>query len=78
MSFACQRDSYQRELDSKVMKCQPSKLNGSACYEVICEDTILFPEGGGQVSSLTAIRSVTVYMEIFKGCKICRFQFLIL
>ena len=62
MSFACQRDSYQRELDSKVVKCQPSKLNGNACYEVICEDTVLFPEGGGQVSSLIKIQRAMYVM----------------
>ena len=49
MSFACQKDSYLQELDSKVVKCQPAKLNGTSCYEVVCEDTVLFPEGGGQV-----------------------------
>jgi len=51
MSFACQKDSdsYLQELDSKVVKCQPTKLNGISSYEVVCEDTVLFPEGDRQV-----------------------------
>ena len=46
------------QLTSKVLSCEPGtlttcvsgkkeKLNG---YEVILDDTVLFPEGGGQVS----------------------------
>ena len=71
MSFACQRDSYQQELDSRVIKCQPSNFNGNACYEVICEDTILFPEGGGQVSQLTAsniIAFICQHVYLLSAC----------
>lgn len=56
MSFQCQKDSYLREFDTKVVSCTPAKLklvtNGKkeqiSGYEIICDDTVLFPEGGGQ------------------------------
>ena len=54
MSFACQRDSYQQQLETKVVSCelatlslQEKKQNVSG-FNVIFEDTVLFPEGGGQ------------------------------
>lgn len=56
MVFKCQSDSFLKEFTSKVVSCNEGKLvtvvdgkeqtlNG---YEVILDDTILFPEGGGQ------------------------------
>lgn len=50
MVFECQRDSYKNEFTTKVVSC---KECGSNEYEVVLEDTILFPEGGGQVSFLS-------------------------
>ena len=53
MVFACQRDSYQTEYTTNVVSCNEcSSSSGKDIkeYEVILEDTILFPEGGGQVS----------------------------
>lgn len=50
MAFACQRDSYAKELVTSVKSCQPAKIDGKRDgYEVVLEDTVLFPEGGGQV-----------------------------
>ena len=46
MAFACQRNSYLKELVSKVISCVKIKDG----FEVILNDTVLFPEGGGQVS----------------------------
>ncbi|KAG5886566.1 hypothetical protein JTB14_011278 [Gonioctena quinquepunctata] len=53
MVFKCQEDSFLKEFSSKVVLCvevenNAKKNNNSNCYEVILEDTILFPEGGGQ------------------------------
>ena len=53
MSFACQRNSYMQELETTVVGCELAtislqdkhKVTG---YNVIFEDTVLFPEGGGQ------------------------------
>lgn len=56
MALACQQNSYLRELTSKVVSCKPAQIsvlqNGRKvkiqCHEVTLEDTVLFPEGGGQ------------------------------
>lgn len=57
MALACQQNSYCKEFQTKVKSCIPaelavpgkSKKDKLKGYEVILEDTILFPEGGGQV-----------------------------
>lgn len=54
--FACQNDSFLKEFSSKVVSCNAADfktlVNGKKeilkGYDVILEDTILFPEGGGQ------------------------------
>jgi len=64
MVFFCQKDSFAKELRTRVVSCCAAKLqlppaedSGEArkpkpvtvqCWEVVCEDTVLFPEGGGQ------------------------------
>ena len=49
-SLHCQRDSYARSLDSVVVSCEPSQAKDhQGKYELVLEDTVLFPEGGGQV-----------------------------
>ncbi len=50
MSLLCQKDSYVRTHTSKVLSCVPVTINKAECYEVTLEDTVFFPEGGGQVS----------------------------
>lgn len=53
MVFKCQEDSFLQEFTSTVVSCEPAtstndekkELSG---YNVVLEDTILFPEGGGQ------------------------------
>lgn len=50
-SLHCQRDSYARSLNSVVVSCEPSRAKDhEGKFEVVLEDTVLFPEGGGQVS----------------------------
>lgn len=49
MSFKCQMDSYIRAFKSKVVSCEPARCGKLVGYEIILKDTILFPEGGGQV-----------------------------
>ena len=73
-SLHCQRDSYARSLSSVVVSCEPSQakdLEGK--YEVVLEDTVLFPEGGGQVSNLLRMRDVNeafkmLARDIFAAC----------
>lgn len=48
----CQRNCYSRQLSTTVVSCvelSKSKDGGRPEYEVVLADTILFPEGGGQV-----------------------------
>ena len=52
MSFKCQKDSYLRQFTTKVVSCQQAKHGDIEGFEVILEDTILFPEGGGQVGGV--------------------------
>jgi misacylated tRNA(Ala) deacylase len=50
MVFACQKDSFLQEFKTTVVSCESTKVGDKDGFEVILEDTILFPEGGGQVS----------------------------
>lgn len=48
-SLACQRDSFlSKDFETTVLSCSP--INKKNQYEVELQDTILFPEGGGQPS----------------------------
>ena len=53
MVFACQRDSFLRTLKTKVVSCKAGKLAGKEAFEITLEDTVLFPEGGGQVGLIS-------------------------
>jgi len=66
--FYCQRDSFAKELETEVVSCKPAtrklEVNGkkqqvTGC-ELICKDTVLFPEGGGQNSDKGSISGVPV------------------
>ena len=56
--FFCQRSCYAREYETRVVSCTPAtrKLEAAAAakavnvagFEVLFEDTVFFPEGGGQ------------------------------
>ena len=50
-SLRCQKDSYAKRLTSRVVTCAPGRRrpDGKECYEVVLQDTVIFPEGGGQV-----------------------------
>jgi misacylated tRNA(Ala) deacylase len=77
MVFKCQEDSFLREFTSKVVSCEKSvfsyNLNGKNIetngYEVILEDTIIFPEGGGQPSDHGYLNDQPVYQVIRRGDK---------
>ena len=62
MVFECQKDSYKSEFTTKVVSCKEIGLNE---YEIVLEDTILFPEGGGQVSYVMMYKYyIEYYMNI--------------
>jgi len=61
MVFICQKNSFLKKFRTTVIACSPAFLgkqgNSKAdkknsksvpCFSVICEDSVLFPEGGGQ------------------------------
>ena len=55
MSLKCQKDSYLRRCVSRVVSCSPARGGGEGKFEVVLEDTVLFPEGGGQVKNIAAL-----------------------
>lgn len=69
MVFKCQSDSFLKEFTSKVVSCNEAKLvtviDGKEQtvdgFEVILDDTILFPEGGGQPYDQGLINTSKVY-----------------
>lgn len=75
MVFYCQRHCYDTKYTTKVVSCKPAKLDTLvdgkkkkvACYEVTFEDTILFPEGGGQPDDRGTVGGVAVLRVVRRG-----------
>ncbi len=63
--FACQRNSYLKELKSVVASC----VKIADKYHVILDDTVLFPEGGGQPDDRGLIGDVAVERVTRQGNK---------
>ncbi|KAF2904635.1 hypothetical protein ILUMI_01541 [Ignelater luminosus] len=75
MVFMCQSDSFLKEYSSSVISCTESQFN-ALCegkeatvngYEVVLEDTILFPEGGGQPCDHGFLNESKVYQVKRQG-----------
>ncbi|KAL1421370.1 hypothetical protein MTO96_000453 [Rhipicephalus appendiculatus] len=64
MIFACQKDSYLRSLKTRVVDCNPV-VDARDVYEVVFEDTVLFPEGGGQPDDRGLVGDVPV-LRVFR------------
>jgi len=76
--FACQRDSFLKELDVEVVSCTPStlKIAGSKPikgFDVIFTDTVLFPEGGGQNDDFGTVNGLPVKKVSRKNGKAIHF-----
>ncbi|KAG0717148.1 Alanyl-tRNA editing protein Aarsd1-B [Chionoecetes opilio] len=75
MVFYCQRHCYETKYTTKVVSCKPAKIDvvvdgkkkKTACYEVTFEDTILFPEGGGQPDDRGTAGGVEVVRVVRRG-----------
>ncbi|XP_064225365.1 alanyl-tRNA editing protein Aarsd1 isoform X4 [Aotus nancymaae] len=76
MAFRCQRDSYAREFTTTVVSCHPAELqtegsNGKkevlSGFHVVLEDTLLFPEGGGQPDDRGTINDIPVLRVTRRG-----------
>ncbi|XP_058062243.1 alanyl-tRNA editing protein Aarsd1-A isoform X1 [Anopheles bellator] len=69
MVFKCQEDSFLREFKTKVVLCEKSKGG----YNVVFEDTVLFPEGGGQPCDYGQVGDQEVKSVIRKGSQAVHF-----
>ena len=63
--LACQRNSYLKELRSVVLSCRKVAEK----YHVVLDDTVLFPEGGGQPDDRGRIGNVVVEQVFRDGNK---------
>ncbi|KAK0154255.1 Alanyl-tRNA editing protein Aarsd1 [Merluccius polli] len=81
MAFQCQRDCYMKEFVTSVVSCCPAELkqevNGKKetvkGFNVILQDTILFPEGGGQPDDHGLIGDVPVLRVTRQGAEAVHF-----
>ncbi|XP_053681079.1 alanyl-tRNA editing protein Aarsd1-A isoform X1 [Anopheles nili] len=69
MVFKCQENSFLTEFKTKVISCE--KVDKG--YNVIFEDTVLFPEGGGQPSDHGHVNDRVVKSIIRKGAEAIHF-----
>lgn len=75
MVFECQKSPYKREFTSTVVSCEPSQIERLVqgkkekipAFEVILEDTIFFPEGGGQPDDRGFLNGIPVLQVKRKG-----------
>ncbi|XP_037665722.1 alanyl-tRNA editing protein Aarsd1 isoform X4 [Choloepus didactylus] len=83
MAFRCQRDSYAREFTTTVVSCRPAELqtegsNGKkevlSGFQVVLEDTLLFPEGGGQPDDRGTINDISVLRVTRQGSQADHFM----
>uniref|UniRef100_A0A6Q2WSA6 Alanyl-transfer RNA synthetases family profile domain-containing protein n=1 Tax=Esox lucius TaxID=8010 RepID=A0A6Q2WSA6_ESOLU len=81
MAFQCQRDCYMQEFVTSVVACSPAELkqeiNGKKeiikGFNVKLQDTILFPEGGGQPDDHGLIGDVPVLRVTRNGAEAVHF-----
>ncbi|XP_004608873.2 alanyl-tRNA editing protein Aarsd1 [Sorex araneus] len=78
MAFQCQRDSYAREFTTTVVSCRPAELQSEGShgkkevlsgFHVVLEDTLLFPEGGGQPDDHGTIDNINVLRVTRRGAQ---------
>ncbi|CAL8300735.1 unnamed protein product [Lota lota] len=81
MAFQCQRDCYMKEFVTSVVSCCPAELkqevNGKKetlkGFNVKLQDTILFPEGGGQPDDHGLIGDLPVLKVTRQGAEAVHF-----
>lgn len=75
MVFYCQRHCYEKKYSTTVVACKPAKqeiiVNGKKkkidCYETTFEDTVMFPEGGGQPDDRGSVNGISVLRVLRRG-----------
>jgi Ser-tRNA(Ala) deacylase AlaX len=77
MAWRCQVEPYLRNISTSVRKCEPGeyklknqKLKG---WKVELEETVFFPEGGGQPGDAGKINSTNVIYTYREGEKAIHF-----
>ncbi|XP_062451769.1 alanyl-tRNA editing protein Aarsd1-like isoform X1 [Rhea pennata] len=79
MVFQCQRDSWARQFATRVVSCSAAELRPEGGgepvrgFQVVLEDTILFPEGGGQPDDRGLIGDVPVLRVSRRGAEAVHF-----
>uniref|UniRef100_A0A8C3URX3 Alanyl-transfer RNA synthetases family profile domain-containing protein n=1 Tax=Catharus ustulatus TaxID=91951 RepID=A0A8C3URX3_CATUS len=79
MVFQCQRDSWARQFTTRVVSCRAAELRPEgggepvSGFQVVLEDTILFPEGGGQPDDRGLIGDVPVLRVTRRGSEAVHF-----
>ena len=81
MVFKCQEDSFLKNYCSNVISCEKAQIktirNGKketiSGYEVVLDDTILFPEGGGQPCDYGFLDDVAVLQVTRRGAEAVHF-----
>ncbi|KAI9588906.1 alanyl-tRNA editing protein Aarsd1-B [Glossina fuscipes] len=83
MVFKCQEDSFLKQFTTKVVNCEPASLQWCppgitesqelTGFNVILEDTILFPEGGGQPCDYGTINGEPVRSVARRGSEAVHF-----
>ncbi|XP_043530938.1 alanyl-tRNA editing protein Aarsd1 [Chiloscyllium plagiosum] len=81
MAFQCQKRCYMKEFETLVVSCAPAELkitvNGKKeilkGFNVILEDTLLFPEGGGQPDDRGFINDIPVLRVTRHGLEAIHF-----
>lgn len=53
-------DAYATEFEAKVLSCKEIEKDGQVCYEVILDQTLFFPEEGGQTPDKGIINGAEV------------------
>ncbi|SPP86855.1 alanyl-tRNA editing protein Aarsd1-B [Drosophila guanche] len=86
MVFKCQEDSFLKQYTTKIVSCEYATLDRTDVdaatggevrpvrgFNVVCEDTILFPEGGGQPCDYGTINGQPVRSVLRKGATAVHF-----
>ncbi|KAF0989206.1 hypothetical protein HZS_1093, partial [Henneguya salminicola] len=60
MAFLCQRQPYLKTHNTRVKSCAPTEFKGKSLFKIGLEETIFFPEGGGQPTDYGSINEVKV------------------
>jgi misacylated tRNA(Ala) deacylase len=70
-NLACQNNSYLRTLETSIVEIVPSEEVEEGCLDVMLQDTVFFPTGGGQPNDIGTI-TVAGGHEIFQVVDVFR------